>query len=131
MNLVQLPSNQNTQPSAFPKWVLHRVACYLGGRGLAFGDPIVPHLAKAPTKTSINVDVMITPSVDIVDANLPMLTDGQFDHAFVGPRLEIMDSPENLMREVVGKVKVGGHLTVVQKINDAKAKHKFDTASIH
>jgi len=114
------------------KWVLFRSACYLGGEGVSFGEPIVPHLAKMLGKSSINVDVVLTPHVDLVDDKLDIIRDGSLDHIFIGPRLEIVPEPEKKLREYVRKLKIGGHLVIAQKINnpDKKALVQFDSNSV-
>lgn len=107
-----------TKWGGLPKWVLFRSACYLGGEGLTFGEPIVPHLAKMFGKSSIDIDVLVTPEVDFLDVNLTAFADGKMDHAFIGPRLELVEDPPKLIKEYAKKLAVGGHLVVALKIQN-------------
>jgi ADP-heptose:LPS heptosyltransferase len=126
----QLPNNSNQQPSRMPRWILYRSCAYLGGQGITFGDPIVPHPAKMLNKGSLNVDVMLTPEVDMIDNNLGRLQDGKFDHLFIGPRLEMMDNPPTMVKALADKLMPGKHLVMAQKIDNRHAKFYWNADGI-
>ena len=134
MNLIQLqpgvPTNNNLQPLRHPKWFLFRAAAYLGGQGITFGDPIVPHAAKNLRTGSLNVDCLLSPEVDIIDTELNYLADGQYKHLFIGPRLAMMDNPPSMLRQLANKLAPGGHLIMGQKINDKTQKFYWDSAGV-
>ncbi len=123
----QLPSNSNQQPPRMPRWLLYRSCAYLGGQGISFGDPIVPHAAKMQNKGSLNVDVMLTPEVDLIDNQLDRLMDQKFDHLFVGPRLEMMDNPPAMMKTLANKLSPHGHLVLAQRLDNRTAKFHWDS----
>jgi ADP-heptose:LPS heptosyltransferase len=126
----QLPPNLNQQPPRIPRWILYRSAAYLGGQGITFGDPIVPHAAKIHQKGSLNVDVMLTPEVDLIDNKLDCLADQRFNHLFIGPRLEMMENPPAMMKTLVGKLAPGGHLMIAQKLNNKQARFYWDSQGV-
>ena len=93
-------------------WVLFKSVCYLTGRGLSFGDPVLPQAATDYGKYSINVDVVRTPTAAVCNDELETLADDSMEHVFVGSRLESVYNPPKLLREAARKLKVGGHLIV-------------------
>ena len=125
-------TQQSQQTNSYPKWWLYRAACYLGGEGITFGEPIVPHLSKMYGKSSIDVDVVLTPHVDLVHDNLDIFADSSMDHIFIGPRLELLKEPEKKLREFTRKLRKGGHLVIAQKINnpDKQALFRFDSDNV-
>jgi ADP-heptose:LPS heptosyltransferase len=123
----QLPSNSNQQPPRIPRWILFRSCAYLGGQGLTFGDPIVPHPAKMLNKGSLNVDVVLTPEVDLIDTQLDRLMDGKFDHLFIGPRLEMMDNPPSMVKTLTAKLAPHQHLVLAQKLDNQQAKFHWNS----
>jgi len=109
-----------------PRWILFRSAAYLGGRGLTLGDEIVPHNEKAPGKYSISIDLFNTPTADVVDTSLSCFADKQFDHVFLGPRIEIVNQPEEMFRLFARKLAIGGHLIIASEVNKEGAAQKYN-----
>lgn len=117
-------------PEAAPQvvdssWVRFRAAAYLSGRGVSFGcgnDPIVPHQALDGDKYSLNADIFKYPQVDICGLDFSILAKDSLDHVFIGPR----DNPP--IKELVSKLKIGGHLIlyVIHADQEAIRKHLPD-----
>src|SRR5579863_8823903 len=102
------PSNK-TIASA---WARFRAVAYLRGRGLSFGvgpDPICPDLAKDMGKYSLNVDFQRVQNVDIVDGDFGVIARSSLDHVFIGNRLTQFTNPDQLIKNLVEKLKEGGH----------------------
>lgn len=114
-----------TQWAKLPKWVLFRSCCYLGGEGITFGDQIVPHLAKMYQKSSIDIDVLVTPEVDYMNTDPSLFADLRMDHVFIGPRLELADDPPKLIKDFCKKLAFGGHLVVALKIQNPDPATRF------
>ena len=102
-------------------WVRFRSVGYLIGRGLSFGvgDDLFPRVATAPGKFSLNVDILPNPKVTVCDGRLDLFTEGSFDHIVVGPSLGACPNPASFMRDIVSKLKQGGHLVFYLKKNFA------------
>lgn len=126
----QLPHNSNNQPPRIPRWILYRSCAYLGGNGLTFGDPIVPHPAKTLNKGSLNIDVMLTPEVDLIDTSLGCLSDQKFEHLFIGPRLEMLDNPPSMVRTLAAKLAPHNHLVMAQRLDNRDAKFHWNSDGI-
>lgn len=96
-------------------WVRYRAIAYLKGRGLSFGagpDPIVPKHSLDQGKYSLNFDVVRGPGVDAVDQDLSVIAARSLDHIFIGPRVDEVGPPEELLASLVSKLREGGHLVV-------------------
>jgi len=128
--LVQLPSNNNQAKSIFPPWVLYRSAAYLGGRGITFGDAIVPHLTKAIGNASLNFDIYQSAHVDVIDTRTDFIALESLKHVFVGPRLAMLDNPIVMMKNLVSRLQVGGHLVMAQKLMDTKARFYWNSEGV-
>lgn len=98
--------------SEFKNWILYRSVCYLKGKGVTFGDPILQPQASSEKIFSIIQDVSRTSRSAVVDQDLSIYAEGSLDHFFVGPRLENLTSPSSFLREASKKLKIGGHLIV-------------------
>lgn len=88
---------------------------YLRGRGLSFGvgsDPIYPEQAIDAGKYSLNMDVQRTPGQDLFDVEASIIAKGSLDHVFIGNRLSGFINPETMVKQLVDKLKEGGHLVV-------------------
>lgn len=112
------PPNNPPRP-ATQDWVRFRSIGYLTGRGLAFGvgDDIFPRVATAPGKFSLNMDLLPNPNVTVCDGRFDVFTDGSFDHIVIGPSLGMAPNPGALMREIVSKLRQGGHIVLYLKKN--------------
>jgi len=115
------PNNPSSKPlvPATQTWVRYRSVGYLTGRGLAFGvgDDIFPRVAIAPGKFSLNVDLLPSPTVSIVDGRLDIFNEQVFDHIVVGPNLGCTPTPGGLFRNMTEKLKMGGHAVLYFKKN--------------
>lgn len=112
------PSNKPPVP-ATQAWVRFRSVGYLTGRGLAFGvgDDIFPRVATAPGKFSLNMDILPSPNVTVCDGRVDVFKDGTFDHVVIGPSLGMCPNPDATMRDMVSKLKQGGHVVIYLKKN--------------
>lgn len=127
--------SQKPVPPVTSGWVRFRSVCYLTGRGLAFGvgDDIFPRVATAPGKFSLNIDLMPNPNVTVCDGRLDIFTDGSFDHIVVGPALGMCPNPEGLVRDMVSKLRQGGHIVIYLRHMvqpDGQVRFQFDEGSM-
>lgn len=108
------PSTPVTQ-----SWVRFRSAAYLTGRGLAFGvgDDLFPRVAIAPGKFSLNIDILPNPNVTVCDGRVDVFQEGTFDHVVLGPSLGLCPNPESMVRDMVSKLRQGGHVVLYLKRN--------------
>lgn len=108
------PSNSPTN-TKLPAWVRHRSVGYLTDRGLSFGVgmDLFPKVATAPGKFSLNMDLLPNPNVSVCDGRVDVFQDDAFDHVVVGPALGQVLSPESMLRQIVAKLKLRGHLVLV------------------
>jgi ADP-heptose:LPS heptosyltransferase len=93
-------------------WILYTSVCYLRGRGVTFGDPILQPLAANEKIFSVDVDVTRTPTSAVVDKDLDIFADNSLDHVFIGHRLANLQKPSELISQSSRKLKVGGHLVI-------------------
>ena len=108
-------SQTNAPITVNSSWARFRAVSYLRGRGLSFGvgtSPIYPELAIDSGKYSLNIDIGRVPGVDMVDQDFNIITRSSLDHVFVGNRLAQFTNPEQLLANLVEKLKEGGHLIV-------------------
>lgn len=115
-------------------WVRYRSIGYLGGRGLTFGvgENIVPRGSIAPGKFSLNMDILPSPAVVVCDGRTDVFADGSMDHVVVGPKLEGCPDPGSMFRQLVSKLRMGGHVVVyLRKESPAEGSlFQFDESSI-
>jgi ADP-heptose:LPS heptosyltransferase len=93
-------------------WALYRAVAYLKGRGVTFGSAILPPGALNPDTYSVVVDLVKSPGASVMDQHLGVFARESLDHVFVGPRLESLDDPQELLKEAALRLKMGGHLVV-------------------
>lgn len=111
MNPTTTPKIPN---STVPHWVRFRGVGYLRDRGLSFGLGIdlFPRTAVAPGKFSLNMDLMPHPQVAVCDGRVDIFQDDTFDHVAVGPALALAPDPQGVLKQLVSKLKMRGHLVV-------------------
>jgi hypothetical protein len=92
------------------RWVLYRSVGYLRGRGLAFGaaSEVLPKSAGSGVYT-LRVDAL--PQLGVAQ-DLSVFAPQAFDWVWAGPRLTTMPDSAATLREVVSKLRIGGHLVV-------------------
>jgi ADP-heptose:LPS heptosyltransferase len=73
---------------------------------------VVPALALDGGKYSISADFQKLPGVTVVDTDYRIFAAGSLDHVFVGPRLEAIPRPVELLQALVPKLRQGGHLVI-------------------
>jgi ADP-heptose:LPS heptosyltransferase len=123
------PSNSTVNSS----WVRFRSVAYLTGRGLSWGCPgdLFPRAAFAPGKYSVNVDIAINPTVAVIDGDVKIFADESFDHLVVGYRLQESIDPAYIFRQLVWKLKVGGHVVVYLPNDETPGlRFKFDRGAV-
>lgn len=94
-------------------WALCRAACYLRGRGVTFGSPLIPEQASNPGVYSLVVGLVKAGGVAALDKNLDLIADGSCDHVLITPMVEALDDPTQLFRQAAAKLRMGGHLVVL------------------
>lgn len=94
-------------------WPLFRSACYLIGKGVTFGSPLIPPAAKQKDVYSIVIGLVGHDAVGGIDQTLGLIGEQSLDHLLITPMIEAVDDPELLLREGRGKLKYGGHLVVL------------------
>ena len=99
------------------QWALYNSACYLGGRGITLGSPIVPGKSKSEDSWSVVVDPTPSEASAIQAEGFGMFRDGEFDHVYIGPRLGIVPNWKPLLAEGWRKLKLNGHLVVFLRLN--------------
>lgn len=105
--MIPIPAS----PPLDNNWVRYRSICYLSGRGLSFGAAdMLPKAAQALRKYAVNVDVAQHYLIDVCDDSFSVFAQNSLDFAFVGKRLEVMIKPQETLREIASKLRVGGHL---------------------
>lgn len=97
------------------RWVLFRSVGYMVGKGITFGQGILPPIATNGQVYSIVVDT-IKAGQAVQDSRLEVFAPESLDHVFVGKRLASLDSPENFLREATSKLKIGGHLLIFSTV---------------
>lgn len=117
-------STLNPQPSLQPSppqtinanWIRFRSIGYLRGKGVSFGingpETLYPAKANDVGKYSIALDVAPTPNTSIVDTSFGIISRSSLDHVFIGNRLAQFANPEGLVKELVDKLREGGHLVM-------------------
>ena len=100
--------------SNVPRWVRYRSVGYLLNRGLSFGIGIdlFPRSAIAPGKFSLVTDILPNPAISVCDGRVDIFEDSSFDHVAVGPSLQAAPNPGRLFQELVGKLKMRGHVVI-------------------
>lgn len=117
MSLIQIappPPPKPPTPKVDDFWVLARSACYLGGRGVTFGPPLLQVQAINPGVFSIPLSLQKTPGVAAMDDSFRIFADGSLDHVLVTPLISHIVNPESLLRDAISKLKKGGHLVILQ-----------------
>jgi ADP-heptose:LPS heptosyltransferase len=93
-------------------WPLYRAACYLGGRGVSFGSPLIAPQATAEKAYSVVVDVIQNGRTAVMDKSFQVFQEESLDHVYISPRLEVIEEQEEFLREASRKLKFGKHLVV-------------------
>jgi ADP-heptose:LPS heptosyltransferase len=92
-------------------WIRYRSIAYLTGKGLLFGEAgILPPASRDFGKYGVACDVVRHSDVPVCDSSFSLFADRSARFVFVGRRLEEMPSPSETLRELAGKVEIGGHL---------------------
>lgn len=94
------------------KFALYNSVCYLNGRGVSFGDPLIQPAGCTQKAYSVNMDVMKTSQTAVFDNDWKLFQDGSLDHVYLGPRLENMEDVPAFVKEAARKLRKGGHLVV-------------------
>lgn len=94
-------------------WVLAESACYLGGRGVTFGPPLLGVPALNPGVYSIPITLQRLDRTAAIDKDLHIFADGSLDHILITPMIAASDNAEALLREASQKLKIGGHLVLL------------------
>jgi ADP-heptose:LPS heptosyltransferase len=71
------------------------------------------------------MDILPAPNVSIADGRWDIFQDGVFDHVVIGPHLGMCPSPEAIVREMVAKLRQGGHVVLYLKKNWIADPKKF------
>lgn len=108
---------KSTLPPEDDFWVLAESSCYLKGRGVTFGPPLVPAQALAQGVYSIAIGVQRQAGVAGVDKDLQVIADGSLDHLMITPQIAAVDDPVRFLREATRKLKLGGHLIILTEVN--------------
>lgn len=115
-------------------WVRYRSVGYMTGRGLAFGvgSSILPRAANAPGKFAINMELLPTPNATMCDGRTDILADESFDYVVVGPALDMCPNPSAMFRDLVSKLRQGGHVVVFlrKETPGSSALFQFDENSV-
>lgn len=106
-------------------WPLYCSVCYMGGRGVSFGEPLLHAGQTASGVYSVRIDSIAGPGVAGVDTTLELLRDESLDHLFVGQRLESLQDQEGFLREAARKLKLGKHLVVYTNIREKEEPGLF------
>lgn len=93
-------------------WVLFRSATYLGGKGLTFGQALIPSAAVNKNTYSVVMDTIKSTGCSMIGEDFSVIADNSLDHVFIGKRLAAVDSPEKLIAQASRKLKIGGHLII-------------------
>jgi ADP-heptose:LPS heptosyltransferase len=94
-------------------WVLYRAAAYLTGRGLTFGQPLIPPGAVYPQVYSMCIGLQRGNGVAGVDEKLDLITHNSLDHVLITPMLAATHFPEEVIRAAVSKLKKNGHIIIL------------------
>lgn len=101
-------------------WVLFRAAAYLTGKGLTYGQPLVPTNAVNHKVYSICVSPGKGKDIPVSDDDLSVFADNSLDHALVTPVIAMMRDPYSMVRQINRKLKKNGHLVVVVNLQEYK-----------
>lgn len=120
-----------TQTKSDDFWALARSACYLRGRGVTFGPPLLSSAAINSGVYSVPVGLAKLPGMAGVDGDLSLFADGALDHVLITPMLAGCPNPGALLREAARKLKLGGHLVLLVDIDrDQPPLHRFSVEEI-
>lgn len=102
------------------RWALFRAAAYLRGRGVTFGQPLIPQLAINEGIYSVAIGLVKAPGIAGFDSKLDIFADGSLDHVLVTGMVGGLDEPSTIIKEASSKLKKGGHLVVLTDVNDTR-----------
>lgn len=95
------------------RWALFRSAAYLRGRGVTFGTPLVPQEAVNSKIYSICIGLVKANGVAGLDEELDIFAYQSLDHVLLTPMFAAVHDHKKLLRELVSKLKIGGHLVML------------------
>ena len=135
MHMISIIPNNKPPKPAVHSWVRYRSIAYLTGRGLAFGvgADIFPRPAIAPGKFSLNMDILPNPNISVCDGRTDIFQDDSFDHLVVGSRLGYCPSPGMMLKQLVTKLKLRGHIVLYLQKNlphDPNKRFDFEPESL-
>jgi hypothetical protein len=104
-------------------WVLAEAACYLRGRGVTFGPPILQAGAINPGVYSIPVALQKSTGVAAQDTDLSIFADGSLDHVLISPMLAAVQDPRKILSQAAAKLKLGGHLVLLTSLTKISPEH--------
>lgn len=101
-------------------WALTRAAGYLVGKGVTFGGPLLQPAAVQPNVYSIPIGPVRTNGIAGLDPTLDIFAERSLDHILLTPMVESLQVGqwESLLRQVGGRLKIGGHLVVLVNIGN-------------
>ena len=94
------------------KFALYNSVCYLNGKGVSFGEPLIQVAGCTQDAYSVNMDIMKTQQTAVFDKQWRIFADGSLDHVYIGPRLENVENARSFIAEASRKLRTGGHLVV-------------------
>lgn len=130
--MIQIQTQTKINPQA---WIRYRIVGYMVGKGISYGlgGDLFPKQAIAPSKFSLNIDLLPHPTVNICGDEFDCLANDAFDHVIVGQRLEVAENPQDIIKRLTNKLKLNGHLILVlpKMSNDDRVRWKFNTDSLN